>query len=184
MFTLSRKTDYALVAMADLARRSPATLSARDIAKRLNLPLPALQNILTQLTHHELVVSIRGPRGGYRLSRPAERINVAEVIAAVGGPLRLALCCEGGAEMSEDECQMEGACAIREPVRMVDRLLRRCLGEITLAQLTWNRVPLALPPAASSRHGLIDIKCGGGESPGAEALETGGQTDGEVNYAR
>ena len=48
MLSLTRKADYALVAMADLARQSPTTVSARDMAARLQMPLPALQQILTR----------------------------------------------------------------------------------------------------------------------------------------
>lgn len=164
MLSLSRKTDYALVAMADLARRCPATTSARDMARRLNLPLPALQNILTQLAHHELVVSIRGPRGGYRLSRSPEKISVAELIEAVGGPLRLTLCCSDGSGSVEDECQMESKCAIRDPVRKVHNLLRHCLAQITLDQVTWNRVPEELAPMVTRATGLVEIGWNSGET--------------------
>jgi len=145
MLSLSRKTDYALVAMADLARRSPSTVSARDMAVRLSLPLPALQNILTQLMHHELVVSVRGPRGGYRLSRRPEDITVADLIEAVGGPLRLTQCCQPEPGGVEDECRRMERCTIRDPVRKVHALLRKFLAGITLDQVTWNRVSLEVP---------------------------------------
>jgi Rrf2 family protein len=145
MLSLSRKTDYALVAMSDLARRSPSTVSARDMAARLTLPLPALQNILTQLMHHELVVSVRGPRGGYRLSRRPEDITVADLIEAVGGPVRLTRCCQRDPGGLEEECQREDRCTIRDPVRKVHTLLRQFLAGITLDQVTWNRVSLEVP---------------------------------------
>jgi Rrf2 family protein len=158
MLSLSRKTDYALVAMADLARRSPATVSARDMAKRLNMPLPVLQNILTQLMHQEFVVSVRGSRGGYQLRRPADQINIAELIEAVGGPVRLALCCdEGKTARDEEECHMGDVCGIREPIRQLHTLLRQCLMKITLEQVTWNRVPTETPMALESAGSLVQL---------------------------
>jgi Rrf2 family protein len=158
MLSLSRKTDYALVAMADLARHSPAMVSARDMAKRLNMPLPVLQNILTQLMHQEFVVSVRGARGGYRLRRPADQINIAELIEAVGGPFRLALCCDEGVTAREDEeCHMEDVCGIREPIRQLHTLLRQCLTKITLEQVTWNRVPTEIPMALGSASSMVQL---------------------------
>ena len=158
MLSLSRKTDYALVAMADLARQSPATVSARDMAKRLNMPLPVLQNILTQLMHEEFVVSVRGARGGYQLRRPADQINIAELIEAVGGPFRLALCCDEGVTAGDDEeCQMGDVCGIREPIRQLHTLLRHCLTKITLEQVTWNRVPTEIPMTLGSAGSLVQL---------------------------
>lgn len=158
MLSLSRKTDYALVAMADLARHSPAMVSAREMARRLTIPHPVLQNILTQLMHEEFVVSVRGARGGYRLRRPADQINIAELIEAVGGPFRLALCCdEGASARDEEECQMGDVCGIREPIRQLHTLLRNCLTKITLEQVTWNRVPMEIPMAIGSAGSLVQL---------------------------
>lgn len=145
--------------MADLARHSPAMVSARDMAKRLTMPLPVLQNILTQLMHEEFVVSVRGARGGYRLRRPADRINIAELIEAVGGPFRLALCCdEGATARDEEECHMVDVCGIREPIRQLHTLLRDCLMKITLEQVTWNRVPTEISMAFGSAGSLVQLR--------------------------
>ena len=73
MIVLTRKTDYALVAMAHLAHHpgEEGISSARDIADRYHVPLPVLMNILKTLNREGLVISVRGARGGYRLARPA-----------------------------------------------------------------------------------------------------------------
>ena len=92
MLTITRKADYALVAMADLAEQYPKTVRTRDIAQRLRIPAPVLQKILTRLASCGLVVSIAGPAGGYHLSQPPEEISLAEVIGAIEGSFCFANC--------------------------------------------------------------------------------------------
>ena len=67
MLSLNRKTDYALVALAGLCA-ADQRLSARDLAGRLQLPLPVLRNILKVLTQRGVLRSEQGSRGGYRLA--------------------------------------------------------------------------------------------------------------------
>ena len=147
MLTLTRKADYALVAMADLARQDPAIVSTSDMASRLRIPLPVLQIIMTKLACQGLVTSARGPRGGFRLSRPPTRITVAEIIEAVEGPFRLAICCRPELGGREAKCDIEDVCPIRDPVRKVHTLVEGCLSGVTLMELVNDQVqaPLRLP---------------------------------------
>lgn len=81
---LSTKGRYAMVAMTDLAMLPDGSLSAlSDIAQRQNLSLPYLEQLFVKLRRAGLVESVRGPGGGYRLTRPASDIRVVEVFAAV-----------------------------------------------------------------------------------------------------
>ncbi len=144
MLTLTRKADYALVAMADLTRQNPAVVSSSDIADRLRIPLPALQVIMTTLARQGLVASARGARGGFRLSRPPARITVAEIIEAVEGPFRLTICCRPELGGQEAECDIEDVCPIRDPVRKVHELVEGCLSGVTLAELAYDKVPAPL----------------------------------------
>lgn len=96
MLSLTRKTDYALVALARLAQqqagRGPA-LSARCIADEYGLPRQLLMSILKSLHRAGIVESTRGVRGGYDLARPAGRISIADVVEAIEGSARLTPCC-------------------------------------------------------------------------------------------
>ena len=83
----TRKTDYALVALAGLAHEDAAPASARDLAEQFHLPLPVLRNILKLLTMHGLLISTRGPNGGYRLAREPRKITLRQVIEVIEGPL-------------------------------------------------------------------------------------------------
>ncbi len=84
---VSAKADYALRAAAELAAAGDGPVKGERIAQAQEIPLKFLENILGDLRQSGLVVSQRGPDGGYRLERPAEEISVADVIRAVDGPL-------------------------------------------------------------------------------------------------
>ncbi|MEJ6394932.1 Rrf2 family transcriptional regulator [Gymnodinialimonas sp. 2305UL16-5] len=81
---LSTKGRYAMVAMADLALLKPETLSPlSDLSKRQDISLPYLEQLFVKLRRADLVISVRGPGGGYRLARPASEIRVVEIFEAV-----------------------------------------------------------------------------------------------------
>lgn len=81
---LSTKGRYAMVALADLALASSDDLvSLAAISKRQDISLPYLEQLFVKLRRAGLVDSVRGPGGGYRLSRPAAEIRVSEILEAV-----------------------------------------------------------------------------------------------------
>ncbi|MBL6637373.1 MAG: Rrf2 family transcriptional regulator [Planktomarina sp.] len=81
---LSTKGRYGMVALADLAFLEAGELaSLADISRRQNISLPYLEQLFVKLRRGNLVVSVRGPNGGYRLARPAHEIRVVEILEAV-----------------------------------------------------------------------------------------------------
>ncbi|MDG3039977.1 Fe-S cluster assembly transcriptional regulator IscR [Roseicyclus marinus] len=81
---LSTKGRYAMVAMADLALQTGnGLMSLADLSRRQDISLPYLEQLFVKLRRADLVVSVRGPGGGYRLSRPASEIRVVDIFAAV-----------------------------------------------------------------------------------------------------
>jgi Rrf2 family transcriptional regulator, iron-sulfur cluster assembly transcription factor len=81
---LSTKGRYAMVALADIAMQEPNTLvSLGEIAQRQSISLPYLEQLFVKLRRAELVTSVRGPGGGYRLAKPTSEIRVVNVLAAV-----------------------------------------------------------------------------------------------------
>ncbi|MEM9437830.1 MAG: Rrf2 family transcriptional regulator [Pseudomonadota bacterium] len=81
---LSTKGRYAMVALADLALQGPGELvSLSEISKRQQISLPYLEQLFVKLRRAELVSSVRGPGGGYRLAKPASEIRVSEILGAV-----------------------------------------------------------------------------------------------------
>lgn len=81
---LSTKGRYAMVALVDLALQPEGALSSlSEISRRQDISLPYLEQLFVKLRRAELVDSVRGPGGGYRLARPATEIRAADVLAAV-----------------------------------------------------------------------------------------------------
>ncbi|WP_293450541.1 Rrf2 family transcriptional regulator [Planktotalea sp.] len=81
---LSTKGRYAMVALTDIALQNPDTLvTLGDISKRQDISLPYLEQLFVKLRRAELVVSVRGPGGGYRLAKSTSEIRVLDVLSAV-----------------------------------------------------------------------------------------------------
>ena len=94
---LSTKGRYAVMAMADLAGNEGGTrpVSLAEIAKRQEISLSYLEQLFAKLRRGGLVRSVRGPGGGYRLSRPAAELRIADIILAVDEPIAATRCKTG-----------------------------------------------------------------------------------------
>lgn len=134
MLSLTKKTDYALIAMAYLADRPGDFCSARQIADEYKMPLPVLMNILKVLNHEGLVVSTRGAHGGYRIAHAPADISLARLIDAVEGPIRFVQCV---GKSENDLCV--GRCPIRGPVLKLHQKLNAFLESATLADMVTRR---------------------------------------------
>jgi len=81
---LSTKGRYAMVALSDIAlQKQDKLVTLGEIADRQDISVPYLEQLFMKLRRAGLVSSVRGPGGGYKLSRPASEIRVAEILAAV-----------------------------------------------------------------------------------------------------
>jgi Rrf2 family iron-sulfur cluster assembly transcriptional regulator len=81
---LSTKGRYAMVALSDIALQPDSTLvTLGEIAERQDISLPYLEQLFVKLRRAGLVVSVRGPGGGYRLALSPSDIRVVDVLAAV-----------------------------------------------------------------------------------------------------
>lgn len=131
---LTTKGRYAVTAMLDLAVHAtdgPITLA--DISQRQGISLSYLEQLFSKLRKKELVASARGPGGGYRLSREAGEINVAEVIAAVDETVDATRC--GG----QGNCQNGEECLTHKLWMDLSDQLFQFLNGISLGQLVENR---------------------------------------------
>jgi Rrf2 family protein len=120
MLRLSKKADYALMAMKHLATRpGAASASAREIAEQYDIPIELLAKVLQRLARRGLLTSHQGTRGGYRLSRPSTAISIADVIQAIDGPLTVTAC-----SSDAENCGQYAKCSVRDPLwRIKDRIV-------------------------------------------------------------
>jgi Rrf2 family protein len=113
------------------ARQDQASCSAREIAEAYQIPVELLAKVLQGLVRARLLMSVQGTRGGYRLSRPAGTIPVADVIQAVDGPLTVTACSD-----DDQDCEQYATCNIRDPLwkirgRIVDALMSVSVADLT-----------------------------------------------------
>jgi len=102
---LTTKGRYAVTAMLDLAlHANKGPISLAGISKRQEISLSYLEQLFSKLRQNELVSSVRGPGGGYRLSRPGEDIYVAQIVDAVNESIDATSCGGSGSCQSGDIC--------------------------------------------------------------------------------
>jgi Rrf2 family protein len=139
MLRLSKKADYALLAVRHLAAHgNGAAVSARELAETYDIPSELLAKVLQKLVRSHLLESHQGIRGGYGLSRPPAAMSVADVIQAIDGPLTVTACSE-----DDHSCDQYSKCGIRDPLwRIKDRIIS-ALAATSVAELAAD---LSLPP--------------------------------------
>jgi FeS assembly SUF system regulator len=131
MLRLSKKADYALMAMKHLAIKSDsASISAREIAEEYCIPIELMAKVLQRLVQRGLLTSHQGTRGGYQLAKPTTSISVADVIQAIDGPLTVTAC-----STDDEQCGQFAKCNVRDPLwRIKDRIIA-ALATVSLAEI-------------------------------------------------
>jgi Rrf2 family protein len=147
MLRLSKKADYALMAMRHLAQKTggPST-SAREIAEQYDIPIELMAKVLQRLVRTRLLVSTQGTRGGYALCRPAATISVADVIQAIDGPLTVTAC-----SSENSDCEQYSKCSIRDPLWQIKERIVAALGTVTIAEMASENVATAAAVAVVRR---------------------------------
>lgn len=136
MLRVSTKGEYGVRIMVDLARyHGGRPRSLTDIAQAESLPLAYLEQLVKLLRESEppLVASTRGAHGGYRLSRPPDKITMGEIVRVLEGPIAPMICATEG-EMSQI-CGYLEACKTRYLWARVRDAVAHTLDTMTLADL-------------------------------------------------
>jgi Rrf2 family protein len=137
MLKLTKKADYALMAMKHLAEHpSAGSRSAKDVADAYGIPPEALAKILQRLAKAGLLLSQHGTNGGYTLARAAHTISAFEVIRAIDGPLFITSCVT-----VRGECGQSDRCNIREPLRKVNESIEAVLKRIKISHMREEAEP-------------------------------------------
>lgn len=146
MLALTKRTEYALIALTHLARHEGQPISAREISDEYHVPLPLLMNILKILTQRGLVSSVRGVRGGYRLAMPATDITLDSLIHAVEGLVTLTQCVAARDGVPRGTCEVGALCPVCKTIQRINDKLREFLRQITLADLSNGQIRIGTSP--------------------------------------
>lgn len=128
---ITRQAEYAIKIMLELAKnQGKEVLSSKLIADRQGIPEDFLKKTVHLLALQGLVITQRGVQGGVRLGKPADEITIADIIAAVEGPLAINICLDSGYE-----CPNKSTCPVRRVLARGQAALLRELSRETLSDL-------------------------------------------------
>ena len=131
---LTTKGRYAVTAMLDLSLHgNTGPISLADISKRQEISLSYLEQLFSKLRQHQLVSSVRGPGGGYRLSRDSADIYVAQIIDAVNESIDATSCKGAG------NCKNGKVCLTHNLWADLSEQIHHFLSGISLASLVERR---------------------------------------------
>lgn len=130
MLRISKLADYGTVIMAYLAKNFGSLVSARDISQSTKVSLPTVSKLLKNLCQANLLVSVRGANGGYKLARDAKNIMLADIIYALEENRGLTECSD-----ESSACILQSVCSMQKNWNVVSQAIYAALSSINLADL-------------------------------------------------
>jgi len=156
MMRMRKLTDYAIVLLSHLALdRQNSLHSARDLAAAAHVPIPTVNKLLKKLSRAGVLVAHRGTNGGYSLAREPDAISVAQVIAALEGPISVTEC---GTEIP-GQCSLESLCPVRSSWQNINRAIRGALEGLSISDMV-RPPPKGGSLAALTQRGQVSIAGG------------------------
>lgn len=139
MMKLSKKVEYALIALRHVSRLpGDEVVTAREMAEQYKIPSEVLGKVMQALVRAELVESVQGARGGYRLPGELSGLTLGQVIEAIDGPVQVAPC-----TADHYNCDQEDACNIKLPINRLQAQLNEFVFSLTLDALgTTAQLPM------------------------------------------
>ena len=149
MIRLTKLADYGVMLMSHIAAAPDALHSASSLSRAAAVAIPTVSKILKQLARKGLLESHRGVNGGYSLARAPAAISVAEVIAALEGPIAITECIDE----SHSDCAVESSCPVRTNWQRINDAVRGALEQITLAEMAQP-----FPGSGSAEQTLVPLR--------------------------
>lgn len=166
MLRMSKLADYGTVVITSMARAPDRIHSAANVADQTGLALPTVSKILKILAREGLLVSVRGAKGGYLLTRAPREISIAQVIGAMEGPIGVTEC-----SSAPGLCLQESGCNVRANWQKINSIVLQALERITLEHMTWpisQTMEISMIKAPAGRKRLHE--------PGVNRPPAGAQT--------
>ena len=133
MVRLSKRVEYGLIAIRDIASRPGGDLvTAKEISDRYGIPFDLLAKVLQRLSKAGLIHSHQGVRGGYALAVDPGQVQVSTIIHAIEGTTPvIAQCLSDGPQ----SCDVFSVCTIKSPLTKVQANIERAFRTMTLAEI-------------------------------------------------
>ena len=131
MFKFSKKVEYALISLSHINRCDSCNpISVRQISDQYNIPYELLAKILQKLSKFNILDSIKGPKGGYKLKPEYQNLTLIEFIEILEGPFGMMGC------LVDIECEQLSTCNIITPLDKINSKIYKVFNDIKLNQLT------------------------------------------------
>ena len=136
MLKLTRKTEYALLALGHLCHDDGGSATkVREIANTYNIPFPVLAKVMQQLARHNFVEPIKGAQGGYRLKVDPVEIDLWQFLEEMEGRSAIVGC------FVDEACDQLPTCMIRSPLHIIDDTIKSVFHGMTLKDVIHPAVP-------------------------------------------
>ncbi len=133
MFKLSKKVEYGLIAMKHIAISGELNpCSAKEISDKYKIPYDLLSKILQKLKKHNLLASVQGTHGGYKLNENPEEISLATIFNAIEG-FEYILDCGTGDD--PNNCKLYETCILSDPLQKIQRELNAYFNRTKLSEI-------------------------------------------------
>ncbi|MFC1481266.1 RrF2 family transcriptional regulator [Candidatus Neomarinimicrobiota bacterium] len=127
MLKITRKTEYALLALGQLSQGNVDTVTkVREISDLHQIPFPVLSKVMQNLARAGFVEPVKGAHGGYRLSAQTGDTSLMHFLNLMEGPMGIVDC------FVEADCDQLSGCSIRTPMQIIDDTLRQVFSSIPL----------------------------------------------------
>ena len=134
MLKLSKKTEYALMAVKFIAKKTDGnSVTAKEISDGYNIPYDLLSKVLQQLTKKKVIKSFQGIKGGYSLSKDPNSVTLIDIIRAVESNYQITECIKDGS--TEKDCTHFNCCMIRDPLAKVQKEIDKLFRSLTIHQI-------------------------------------------------
>lgn len=130
MLKLSKKTEYAILAMHYLAGNREEPVSAKEIAGELSISFEFLSKSLQSLMKYGLVVSQQGIKGGYYLAKSPDQITIMDIIRAVDENIGIVDC------LTDNDCERSEICYLKDPMAILQSKINSVFTETKLSSLS------------------------------------------------
>lgn len=140
MLRISKLADYGIILMNYLAQHPTQSYSAAALASITHISAPVVSKILKQLNKASLLVSERGPSGGYQLMRDPQQINLTDIISAIDGEVALTQCAQG-----DNVCVLDECCQLKSNWRVINNVIFQVLSKISLVDMSKRLQPSDIP---------------------------------------
>jgi Rrf2 family protein len=134
MFQLSKKVEYALIAIRHMASGTRGQMfTSKEIAERYQIPPELLAKVMQKLTKHGFITSFQGVNGGYSLVRNPEELKVTDLIYAIEGkPAITIMQCESE---NPESCSIHTTCTIKNPLMKLQTNINKVLEDLTVMEM-------------------------------------------------